>query len=103
MRGDESDWIVNKRNGFQSSNMIWDRTETGLPSSTQLIEDVDRALEALEIVFLQSDMLKLCPKQNQDIAKLFPDIYYNNREMMNPIGTTWNRLDQNESQRENVL
>ena len=72
IRGDESDWIVNKRNGFQSSNMIWDRTETGLPSSTQMTEDVDRALEALEIVFLQSDMLKLCPKHNQDIAKLFP-------------------------------
>ena len=51
MRGDESDRIINKRNGPQLENMIWDGTETGSPSSARMIKSVDRALEALEIVY----------------------------------------------------
>ena len=51
MRGDESDWIVNKRNGLQCFNMIWDGTETGSPSSTRIIKDVDQALEVLGIIY----------------------------------------------------
>ena len=50
MRGDESDRIVNKRNGLQRANMTWDGTETVSPSTTWMIEDVDWASDALEII-----------------------------------------------------
>ena len=43
--------FVNKPNGLQHANMIWDGTKMGLPSSTQIIEDFDRFLEALEIFY----------------------------------------------------
>ena len=77
MRGDEYDRIVRKRNGLQRANMIWDATEMGSTSLTWIIEDVDWALEALELcttqmawllkywnidqkMLLHSDLLNMC-------------------------------------------
>ena len=51
VRGDESDRIVNKRNGLQRANMVRYETEMESPSSTWILEDVDRTLEALEIIY----------------------------------------------------
>ena len=41
MSEDESDWIVNKRNGLQYANMIWDGMETGSSFSMRNTEYAD--------------------------------------------------------------
>ena len=45
------DNILNKQNGLKHSNMIWEGTETVLPYSMRIIENVDRALKAFKIVY----------------------------------------------------
>ena len=51
VRGYEFSSILYKWDVLQRANMIRDGTETGLPSSTWIIEDIDQALEALKIVY----------------------------------------------------
>ena len=55
MEGYWSDRILNKHNGLQRDNMIWDGTETVPPSSMQMIEVVDRSLEVLDIFYPAHD------------------------------------------------